>query len=198
MHYANKWHRWCELSLVTVLIRQRLKPTLKACVTVWACRYSSVSIHWTAQLYHRLQTTQHCQSNSTSVNKHSTNHCKSPIQAPVSYLNNHLYKHLSVTWTSTCQSPVQAPVSHLHRVHASHLNKHLPITWTRRPMRTHARWPAVPCTSQPPSSQNRTTEWTTEVSLDGHLTRYEMRWKTVPAKDAFSCTSKVNNHCVAN
>jgi len=61
-------------------------------------------------------------------------------------------------------------------------------------MRTHAKWPAVPCTSQPPSSQNRTTEWTTEVSLDGHLTRYEMRWKTVPAKDAFSCTSKVNNH----
>ena len=112
------------------------------------------------------------------------------------------HKSLQVTYTSTCQlpeqSPVQAPVSHLHRVHASHLNKHLPITWTRRPMRTHARWPAVPCTSQPPSSQNRTTEWTTEVSLDGHLTRYEMRWKTVPAKDAFSCTSKVNNHCVAN
>jgi len=119
---------------------------------------------------------------------------QSPVQAPVSHLNN----HLPVTCTSTCQSPVQAPVSHLHRVHASHLNKHLPITWTRRPMRTHARWPAVPCTSQPPSSQNRTTEWTTEVSLDGHLTRYEMRWKTVPAKDAFSCTSKVNNHCVAN
>ena len=138
---------------------------------------------------HICQQTQH-----KSLQVTYTSTCQLPEQSPVSHLNN----HLPVTCTSTCQSPVQAPVSHLHRVHASHLNKHLPITWTRRPMRTHARWPAVPCTSQPPSSQNRTTEWTTEVSLDGHLTRYEMRWKTVPAKDAFSCTSKVNNHCVAN